>query len=144
MTKPSKRPTRARPSGTADISSFADITHQDLGAGSGIYRAIVRDTGEEVGQLRYMVLLSDPTVLKVLGTYTHPDWRGREIATALGERVHLDHPTLFLDLGPRGTDPEAAAFWDRQKAVQPDWAATVINDDARERVASRQVREEPS
>lgn len=116
------------PSGQANISAFADIVHQDLGGGSGIYRAIVRKTGEEAGQIRYMVLTSDPTVVKVLGTYTHPDWRGRNVATALGERVHLDHPDLYLDLGPRGETPEAESFWDKQKSIQPDWNEYVLDD----------------
>lgn len=121
---------RASSSG-ADISSFADITHEVWDDG-GIYRAIIKATGEEVAHMRYLVFHND-NVVRVGTTYVDPAWRGHKIATALGERLHLDYAEYYLDLGGRAEDMETPGFWEYQKKVQPDWNSHVINDGARER-----------
>jgi GNAT superfamily N-acetyltransferase len=87
--------------------------------------------------MRYLILLDDDRVIRVQGTYVNPDYRGRKVATALGEKLHLDHPDHFLDLaGTRDELPEPK-FWDYLREAQPDWDTTVINDGARERVQQR-------
>ena len=131
----------AKASGTANISSFARIVHTDLGGGSGEYAAIDKKTGERAGYIRYLVRLEEPVVV-ITGTYTYPDWRGRNVATALGERVHLDHPNHLLDLGgDRDQMPDGGAFWDRQKEVQPDWDDAVVEYDGKEKKIKKKRKE---
>lgn len=116
-------------SGTADISEFADIKLETWDGG-GIYRAIDRDSSNVVGYLRYLVPVNGLPVIQVLTTYTDPAWRGRSIATALGERLHLDNPDKKLKLGsPQDEGTPGRAFWDKQKEIQPDWSDTVEDQD---------------
>lgn len=110
----------------ADISGFADIEREQW-VGGGIYRAYQKTTRRVVGYLRYIVALNGEGVIKINTTYTHPDWRGKRVATALGERLHLDHPNHSLDLGtPNLDDLPARGFWEHQRNIQPDWGTAVV------------------
>lgn len=119
----------AKASGTADISDFADISHE-VWLGGGIYRATPKGNGKVIGYLRYVLPFNEFRVVRVSTTYTHPDWRGRKIATALGERLHLDFPNFQLVLGnPQAEDSAGRGFWEYQKTIQPDWETAVKDKD---------------
>lgn len=117
----------AKPSGTADVSGFADI-ELEVWDGGGIYRAYRKKSRDVIGYLRYLLVDKESRVIRVLTTWTDPIYRGRKVGTALGERLHLDNPYHKLALGePQAEGTEGRAFWDAQKAIQPDWDEAVVD-----------------
>jgi GNAT superfamily N-acetyltransferase len=116
----------AKPSGKADISGWADIV-LDAWDGGGLYRAIERHSGNEIGHMRFLYL-NGQNVIRVQGTYVDPKYRNRRVAAALGEKLHLDNPNHKLDLAGTRDQLPAPGFWDWLKQAEPDWGTTVIND----------------
>jgi GNAT superfamily N-acetyltransferase len=120
----------AKHSGTANISSFATIECETW-YGGGIYRARLKKSRDVIGYLRYTEVLGTQDI-RVTTTFVDPAYRGRKVGTALGERLHVDHPDQQLVLGvpqPEGT--EGRHFWEYQQAMQPDWDKAVKDKHAR-------------
>lgn len=110
-------------SGT-DVSDFADITHETWDGG-GIYRAINKETGEEMGHLRYLIL-HDGNVIRTTEHFIEPQWRGRGIGTVFGDTLHSDYPDHMLDVGSREDFPNPQ-WWDHMRQQYPDFDTTVVN-----------------
>lgn len=113
-----------------DISSFAHIEHSDFGD-SGLYRALHNETGAELGQVYYVLPISEPDVMITQTVYTDPNWRGRQISEALIERMVFDHMDRYVDIGaPIETHP-LPEFVAALQASMPYFNAVVIQAGAR-------------
>lgn len=115
-----------------DISKFARIEHLDFGD-SGLYRAIDTKTGEEIGKVYYLLPLSDPELIITETVVTHPKWEGRHVASALIERMVLDFPNRYVDLGIELDKHPQPEFVNALRRSMPYFSSTVIQDGARKR-----------
>jgi hypothetical protein len=118
-----------------DISDIAYISHEEWDTG-GRYTALKNGTTEEMAYLAYAKPLDDPWLIRVINTTTHPDYQGQKVMTALVDRMAVDHPEYFVDVGAKPEDnlpsSPGGPFYEFLKANLPYFTNTVISEGARD------------
>lgn len=107
-----------------DISDWAEIAATDTPERGRRYTVTDRETGELVGEVRYLLDFPDSNILTITDLQTQPKYEGRGVATALLATLRAAYPAHRINPGAAGE--VGRSFARHLCTVEPVCAETII------------------